>query len=159
MDIPRIYMVDIHGISMDIPRISTPLDIRGISMNVPRISHVYRSGRHIHGIYVVYTRHIPKIGVPDVVTVRRGHGASGPMTSYVARIRVQMIFSDSWFTTPSLSELASDPELIFSKCQWGPSGRGRSPRDSRLRDDCDFAWRLDAVTVTVRVLKPAHILA
>ncbi len=50
---------------MDIPRVSTPLDICGISMDIPCISHVYRSGRHIHGIYVVYTRHIPKIGVPD----------------------------------------------------------------------------------------------
>ncbi len=65
MDIPRIYLVDIHGISMDIPRISTLLDIRGISMNISCISHVYRSGRHIHGVYVVYTRHILKIRVPD----------------------------------------------------------------------------------------------
>ncbi len=34
MDIPRIYLVDTHGISMDIPRISTPLDIHGISMDI-----------------------------------------------------------------------------------------------------------------------------
>jgi hypothetical protein len=64
------------GISIDIPRISTLfdirgistlLDIRGISMDIPCISLVYRSGQHIHGIYVVYTRYIPKleIGVPD----------------------------------------------------------------------------------------------
>jgi hypothetical protein len=66
MDIPRIYLVDIPCISMYIPRISTPLDICGIPMDIPCISHVYRPGRHIHGIYVVYTRYIPKIGVPDV---------------------------------------------------------------------------------------------
>jgi hypothetical protein len=67
MDIPRIYLVDIHGKSMDIPGISTPLDMRGVSMDIPCTSQVYRSGRHIHGIFVVYTRYIPKIGVPDVV--------------------------------------------------------------------------------------------
>jgi hypothetical protein len=66
MDTPGKYLVDIRGISMDIPCISTLLDIHGISMDKPRISHVYRSGRHIHGIYVVCTRHIPKIRVPDV---------------------------------------------------------------------------------------------
>jgi hypothetical protein len=67
MDIPRIYLVDIRDISimMYIPRISTPFDIHGIFMYIPCIFHVYRSERHIHGIYVVYTRHIPKIGVAD----------------------------------------------------------------------------------------------
>ncbi len=75
MDIPRIYLVDIrgisivdiHGISKDIPCISTMMDIHGISMDIPRIFHVYWGGRHIHDIYQAYTRHILKIGVPDVI--------------------------------------------------------------------------------------------
>jgi hypothetical protein len=41
MDIPRIYFVDIRGIPMDIPCISTTLDIHGIYMDIPRIFHVY----------------------------------------------------------------------------------------------------------------------
>jgi hypothetical protein len=41
MDIPRIYLVDIRGISMDIPCIHTLLDIHGIYMDIPRIFHVY----------------------------------------------------------------------------------------------------------------------
>jgi hypothetical protein len=57
MDIPCIYL--------DIPGISTPMDIHGISMDIPGIFHVYVSRHHIHGIYQAYTRHIPKIGVPD----------------------------------------------------------------------------------------------
>ena len=66
MDIPWIYWVDVHGISLDIPSISTLMDIPGISMDVPGIFHVYVSGHHIHGIYQAYTIHIPKTGVPDV---------------------------------------------------------------------------------------------
>jgi hypothetical protein len=57
MDIPWIYLMDIHGISKDIPCISRLLDIHGISKDIPCISmdivEVY--------IYMVYTRHIPGI--------------------------------------------------------------------------------------------------
>ncbi len=38
-------------------------------MDIPRIFHVYWWGRHIHGIYVVYTRHLLKIGVPDAMNL------------------------------------------------------------------------------------------
>jgi hypothetical protein len=43
MDIPRISMVDIHGISLDIPCICTTMDIHGIYMDIPRIMifHIY----------------------------------------------------------------------------------------------------------------------
>jgi hypothetical protein len=67
LDIPCIYLLDIHGISKDIPCISTPMDIHGISMDIPRIYHVYVGRLHRYGIYHVYTRHIPKIRVPDAV--------------------------------------------------------------------------------------------
>ncbi len=32
---------------------------------IPCICHVYVGHLHIHGIYQAYSRHIPKIGVPD----------------------------------------------------------------------------------------------
>jgi hypothetical protein len=35
------YLVDIRGISMDIPCMYTPMDIHGISMDIPCIFHVY----------------------------------------------------------------------------------------------------------------------
>jgi hypothetical protein len=43
MDMARIYLDDIRGISMEIPCISTSLDIHGpgISMDIPHIFHVY----------------------------------------------------------------------------------------------------------------------
>jgi hypothetical protein len=57
MDIPCIYLMDIHGISKDIPCISRLMDIHGISKDLPCISmdivEVY--------IYMVYIRHIPGI--------------------------------------------------------------------------------------------------
>ncbi len=57
MDIPCIYCVDIHGISMDmIPCISISMDIHGISMDIPCIFHVYVGHLHIHGIYHLYTK-------------------------------------------------------------------------------------------------------
>jgi hypothetical protein len=68
MDVPCIYLVNINGISMDIPHISTPSDIHGISMDiVPFIysNHhdavYYVGGLHRHGIYHVYTMYIPGI--------------------------------------------------------------------------------------------------
>ena len=33
--------------------------------DIPCIYHVYVGHLHIHGIYQAYSRHIPKIGVPD----------------------------------------------------------------------------------------------
>ncbi len=57
MDIPRIYLVDIHGISMDIPHISTPLDIRGISMDI----HVYPMYIGQDSIYMGYTWYIYQV--------------------------------------------------------------------------------------------------
>ncbi len=45
--------MDIHGISKDIPCTS--------------IYQAYEGGLHIRGIYQAYSRHIPKIGVPDGV--------------------------------------------------------------------------------------------
>ncbi len=65
MDIPRIYLVDIHGISKDIHGISSLRDIHGISKDIPCISHVYVGHLHIRGIFQAYSRHIPTIGVPD----------------------------------------------------------------------------------------------
>jgi hypothetical protein len=65
--IPCIYFVDIHGISNDIPCISSLKDIHGISKNIPCIYHVYVGGLHIRGIYQAYLRHILEIGVPDGV--------------------------------------------------------------------------------------------
>jgi hypothetical protein len=63
MDIPGIYLVDIHGISMDIPRISTLLDIHGISelypwisVYIPCISVRTAYTWDIHGISHAYTR-------------------------------------------------------------------------------------------------------
>jgi hypothetical protein len=41
VDLLRIYLVDIRGISIDIPCISTTLDIHGIYMDMLRIFHVY----------------------------------------------------------------------------------------------------------------------
>ncbi len=71
MDIPWIYLVDIYGISKNIPCIFSLMDIHGISMDIlpldiPCIYHVYVGHLHIHGIYQAYSRHIPEIGVPDV---------------------------------------------------------------------------------------------
>ncbi len=70
------YMWYIHDgytwISMYIPGISTPLDIHGISMDIHGytwISQGYRSGRHIHGIYLEYSMYIHEIGVPDVLLI------------------------------------------------------------------------------------------
>ncbi len=65
MDIPCIFLVDIHGISKDIPCISSLMDIHGISKDIPYIYHVYVGHLHIRGIYQAYSRHMPKIGVPD----------------------------------------------------------------------------------------------
>jgi hypothetical protein len=61
------YLVDIHGISKDIPCISSLMDIHGIFKDIPCIYHVYVGHLHImiRGIYQAYSRHIPKIGVPD----------------------------------------------------------------------------------------------
>jgi hypothetical protein len=42
------------------------MDIHGKSKDIPCIFHVYVGHLHIHGIYQAYSRHIPKIGVPDV---------------------------------------------------------------------------------------------
>ena len=54
-------------ISKDIPCISSLMDIHGISKDIPCIYQAYEGGLHIRGIYQAYSRHIPKIGVPDVV--------------------------------------------------------------------------------------------
>ncbi len=67
MDIPRIYLVDIHGISMDIPRISTPLDIHGIFMDI----QVYPMYIGQDGIYMGYTWGIVH-GISHVYTENRG---------------------------------------------------------------------------------------
>ncbi len=64
-DIPCISSVEIHGISLDIQCISTTLDIPCIYMDIPRIYQAYWWHWHMPGIYMVYTRHILKIGVPD----------------------------------------------------------------------------------------------
>jgi hypothetical protein len=57
MDIPWIYLMDIHGISKDIPCISRLLDIHGISKDIPCISMDIVEDY----ICLVYTRHIPGI--------------------------------------------------------------------------------------------------
>jgi hypothetical protein len=67
MDIPCIYLVDIHGISKGIPCIYSLMDINGISKDIPCIYHVYVEHLHICGIYQAYSRHIPKIWIPDVL--------------------------------------------------------------------------------------------
>ncbi len=51
LDILCIHLLEIHGIFKDIPCISTPMDIHGISMYIPRIYNVYVGGLHKHGIY------------------------------------------------------------------------------------------------------------
>jgi hypothetical protein len=50
MDIPPIYLVDIHGISMYIPRISTLSDTHGIFMDI----HVYPMYIGQDSIYMGY---------------------------------------------------------------------------------------------------------
>jgi hypothetical protein len=56
-----------HGISKDIPCISSLMDIHGISKDKPCICHVYVRGLHIRGIYQAYSesRHKPEIVIPD----------------------------------------------------------------------------------------------
>ena len=39
--------------------------IQGYTIHIPYIYHTYLSGHNMYGIYHTYTRHIPKIGVPD----------------------------------------------------------------------------------------------
>ena len=39
--------------------------IQGYTMYIPYIYHTYGWGHYMYGIYQAYTRHIPKIGVPD----------------------------------------------------------------------------------------------
>jgi hypothetical protein len=73
MYIPCIYLVDVHGISKDIPWYIQGY-IHGITKDIPCIFHVYVGHLHIRGIYQAYSRHIPKIGVPD------GHGHVLPCT-------------------------------------------------------------------------------
>ena len=63
--IPGIYIVYIPCISLDIHGISIAMYIHGISLDIPCIYHPYGWHFHMDGIYQVYTRHIPKIGVPD----------------------------------------------------------------------------------------------
>jgi hypothetical protein len=85
MDIPCTYLVDIHGmskdipyihgiskdipyihgISKDIPCISSLMDIHDMSKDRPCIFHVYVGHLQICGIYQAYYRHIPKIEFPD----------------------------------------------------------------------------------------------
>ncbi len=56
-------------ISLDIPCISSLMDIFGIYKDIPCIYQAYEGGLHIRGIYQAYSRHIPKIGVPDVYDI------------------------------------------------------------------------------------------
>ncbi len=66
MDIPCLYLVDIHGISKVIPCISSLMDVHGLSKDIPcSIYHVYVGDLHIRGMYQAYSRHIPEIRVPD----------------------------------------------------------------------------------------------
>ncbi len=55
MDIPRIYLVDIPGISMEIPCISTMLDIHGSTTYIPCILVRTAYTWNIRGIYQAYT--------------------------------------------------------------------------------------------------------
>ena len=76
MYIRGIYMMDIHGLCdgyLCIYHVYPPRWIYivypWISEYIPWISnHYYRSGRHIHGIYMEYSMYIHEIGVPDVAT-------------------------------------------------------------------------------------------
>ena len=61
MDIPCIYLVNIHGISLDIHGISTLLDMYGISKDIPYIYHTYTIHIYQDTICMVYTIHIPGI--------------------------------------------------------------------------------------------------
>ena len=42
--------------------------IQGYTIHIPYIYHTYLSGHNMYGIYHTYTRHIPKIRVPDVLS-------------------------------------------------------------------------------------------
>ena len=63
---PDRYTWDMHGISMDIPRISNGVDIRDISMDIPCIFTIYILGisMDIHGIsFDVYPWYIRGISM------------------------------------------------------------------------------------------------
>jgi hypothetical protein len=55
-------------------------------MDILRIFHVYWRGRHIHGIYVVYTRHIPKIRVPDELEADSSEHLESPEVETLAYV-------------------------------------------------------------------------
>jgi hypothetical protein len=143
------YTWDIHGISKNIPCISNGVDIRGIYMDIPRISTMYIRGisMDIHGIsFDVYPWYIRRISMDIPRFLNPDFPACRCRCSLAMRTRLWVLKSVNstahCFFLPASGALPLDApqaavwviKRVYSTHHHGNSARGKgAPQKAHLR--------------------------